>query len=308
MDWLNYHHLRYFWTVAREGSIARASRLLHVSPPSISTQLRLLERRFGEHLFERRGRTLQLTEMGRFVASYAEQIFALGRELVDAVRDNPTGQPARLQIGVADVVPKQLTHRLLAPLLHGEAPVHLVVREDRPERLLADLAVFALDLVIADAPAAAGARVRAFHHPLGHCAVAVFGSRRLRTRVRGALPAALAGQPFLLPAEGSELRRDFEALLREHQLRVRVVAEADDSALLKTFARDGAGLVLAPAVLADDLARTHGLVPCGTLPGVQARYHAITVERRVRHPALVRLLQLARAGLFEAPARPRPER
>ena len=298
MDWLNYHHLRYFWAVAREGSIARASKQLHVSQPSISTQLRQLERSLGEKLLQKHGRGLQLTDMGRFVLGYAEQIFSLGRDLLDAVRDQPTGQPVRLQVGIADVVPKQLSHRLLAPLLVGDPPVRIVVQEDRPERLLAELAVFALDVVIADVPAAVGSRVRAFHHPLGSSPVGVFGTRKVAAPLRRGFPGSLRDQPFVLPLEQAELRRDFDALLRDRDIRVRIVAEVEDSALQKTFARDGAGLVLAPTVLAHDLAETHGLVACGTMPGLQARYFAITVDRRVKHPAFPLLLRSARQGLF----------
>lgn len=298
MDWLNYHHLRYFWAVAREGSIARASKLLHVSQPSISTQLRQLERFLGEKLLQRHGRGLQLTDMGRFVLGYAEQIFSLGRDLLDAVRDQPTGQPQRLQVGITDVVPKDLSHRLLGPLLDGDPPVRLVVHEDQPDRLLAELAIFGLDVVIADGPAAAGTKVRAFHHPLGSSPVGVFGSRRMVAPLRSDFPASLRDRPFVLPQEHSDLRRDFEALMRQRDIRVRVVAEIEDFALQSTFARSGAGLVLAPTVLAADLARVHGLASCGDLPGLQARYFAITVDRRVKHPALASLLRNARRGLF----------
>jgi LysR family transcriptional activator of nhaA len=298
MDWLNYHHLRYFWAVAREGSIARASRLLHVSQPSISTQLRQLERSLGEKLFAKHGRGLQLTDMGRFVLGYAEQIFALGRDMIDAVRDRPTGQPIRLQVGVADVVPKQLCHRLLGPLLTGEPPIRIVVHEDRPERLMAELAVFGLDVVIADVPAAAGTRVRGFHHLLGQSAVGVFGTKKRVAALRRGFPGSLADQPFLLPLEHSEMRRDFEALLRDLGVHVRTVAELEDSALQKTFAREGAGLVLAPSVLAADLAARHGLVSCGDLPGMLAKYYAITVDRRTKHPAFPLLLRAARRDLF----------
>lgn len=298
MDWLNYHHLRYFWTVAREGSIARASKLLHVSQPSISTQLRQLEAFLGEKLLQRHGRGLQLTDMGRFVLGFADQIFSLGRDMLDAVRDQPTGQPLRLQVGIADVVPKALSHGLLAPLLASDAPVRIVVHEDRPERLLAELAVFGLDVVIADVPAASGTRVRAFHHPLGSSPVSVFGAKKLVAGLRRDFPASLRDAPFVLPLEQTELRREFDALMRERDVRVRVVAEVEDSALQKRFAASGAGLMLAPSVLAKDLAAIHGLVPCGDLPGLEARYFAITVDRRLKHPALAVLMRSARRGLF----------
>lgn len=297
MDWLNFHHLRYFFTVARDGSIARASRALHVSQPSISTQLGQLERALGEKLFQKQGRGLALTDIGRLVYGYAEQIFGLGRELLDAVRDRPTGRPVRVQVGVADVVPKDLAFRLLQPLVAGPESVRLVVREDQPERLLAELALFHLDLVIADVPAAAGTKVKAFHHLLGQSDVAVFGVPKLARRLQAGFPASLHGQPFVLPLDDSELRRDFEVWQRTQGLGVDVRAEVEDSALGKTLAAAGLGFVLAPQVLAADL-RRRGLVSVGAVPGLACRYFAITVERRVKHPAVARLLATARQDLF----------
>lgn len=297
MDWLNYHHLRYFWTVAREGSIARASRLLHVSQPSISAQLRLLERALGERLLQKHGRGLQPTEMGRLVQGYADQIFALGRELVDAVRDRPTGQPLRLQVGVADVVPKQLAQRLLLPARGLGAPVRLLVREDQPERLLAELGLYELDLVISEAPPP-GSKVKVFQHPLGSSPIGVFGSEELAAKAARGFPDSLAGLPFLLPLEHSELRRHVDEWLRGRELRLHVDGEFEDAALLQTFAGDGAGLLFAPTVLAGELRRQHGLQMAGELDGVRARYFAVTVERRVEHPAVVAILRAARDEVF----------
>lgn len=297
MDWLNFHHLRYFFTVVRDGSIARASRSLHVSQPSISTQLRQLERSLGEKLLQKQGRGLVPTDIGRLVYGYAEQIFGLGRELLDTVRDRPTGRPVRVQVGVADVVPKDLAFRLLQPLVAGPEPARLVVREDHPERLLADLALYHLDLVVADVPAAAGTKVKAYHHLLGESAVGVFGVRKLAKRLQAGFPRSLQGQPFVLPLDDNELRRDFDAWQHTSGIAVDVRAEVEDSALGKTLAAAGIGFVLAPQVLANDL-RQRGLVGVGTLPGLSCRYFAITVERRVKHPAVARLLATARQDLF----------
>ena len=298
MDWLNYHHLRYFAVVARECSIAAASRVLHTSPPAISTQLRRLERSLGEKLFEKQGRGLRLTDTGRLVQGYADQIFGLGAELQDAVRDRPTGRPLRVQIGVADVVPKDLACRLLEPLLLGEPPIRPVVTEDRTDRLLAELALYHLDLVVADAPIAAGSRVKAFHHLLGECAVGVFGSTSRRRAVRQGFPGSLAGQPFVLPLPESELRREFDAWLRQQDLAVEVVAEIEDQALARPLAAAAGALLLAPVVLAEAVQGGGGLGLVGEIPSVRCRYYAITVERRVRHPAVARVLARARDGLF----------
>lgn len=298
MEWLNFHHLRYFFVVAREGSIAKAGALLHTSQPAISTQLRQLERALGEKLFQKQGRGLVLTDSGRLVYGFAEQIFGLGRELLDAVRDRPSGALPRVQIGIADVVPKDLAFRLLEPLLVGADRARVVVHEDRHERLLAELALFQLDLVIADSPIGAGTRVKAFHHPLGKSAIGVFGREHRARGLRGKFPESLAGQPFVLPLEDSALRREFDAWSRARGLSIDVVAEVEDDALARRLAAAGHGLFLAPTVLADDLKRNFGLHPVADVPGVEARYFAVTVARRVSNPAVVRLLSAARYGLF----------
>ncbi|MBL8752296.1 MAG: LysR family transcriptional regulator [Planctomycetes bacterium] len=298
MEWLNFHHLRYFHVVAREGSIARAGEVLHTSQPAISTQLRQLEQALGEKLFQRQGRGLSLTEAGRLVQGYAEQIFGLGRELLDAVRDRPTGAPLRVQIGVCDAVPKDLSFRLLEPLLRGPERSRVVVHEDRAERLLAALATFELDLVIADGPIATGSRVKAFHHPLGESAIGVFGRADRVKALRGTFPASLRGAPFLLPLPDSELRRAFDIWARDHDLAPDLVAEVEDDALLRSLASAGHGFVLAPTVLGRDLAATAKLAKVAEVPGVRVRYMAVTVARRVDNPAVVRLLAGARDKLF----------
>jgi LysR family transcriptional regulator, transcriptional activator of nhaA len=298
MEWLNFHHLRYFFVVVREGSIAKASAVLHTSQPAISTQLRLLERALGEKLFQKHGRGLVPTETGRLVYGYAEQIFGLGRELLDSVRDRPTGAPVRVQIGIADVVPKDLAFRLLEPLLVGPDRARVVVHEDQHDRLLASLATFQLDLVIADSPIGAGSRVKVFHHPLGSSAIGVFGREPDVRALRGAFPESLRGQRFVLPLEDSGLRREFDAWLRDCGIPVEVVAEVEDDALARPLAAAGHGFLLAPTVLADDLARSRGMAKVADVPGVVARYYAVTVARRVDNPAALRLLAAARRNLF----------
>ncbi len=298
MEWLNYHHLRYFFVVAREGSIAKAGKMLHTSQGAISTQLRQLDRALGERLFRRQGRGLVLTDIGGLVYGYAEQIFGLGRELLDTVRDRPSAGPPRVQVGIADVVPKDLAFRLLEPLLAGGERCRLTVQEDRYDRLLAQLAVFELDLVIADAPIGAGRAVKAFHHLLGTSAIGVFG-RPTRTRgLEASFPRSLQGQRFVLPLDDSELRRDFDGWLRTAGVAIEIVAEVEDDALARSFAAAGHGLMLAPTVLASDLRRTRGLALVGEVPGVSARYYAVTVARQVKNPAVARLLDAARADLF----------
>jgi len=294
MEWLNYHHLRYFWVVAREGGIAKAAGQLHVSQPAISTQLKSLERALGERLFARVGRRLQLTEMGRLVLRYADEIFAIGRELLDTLKDRPTGRPLRFQVGIADAVPKQVAQHLLEPALRMPEPVQLVCREDKPERLLAELSVFGLDLLISDAPLSHIGKVKAFHHLIGDSPLAVFGTAALARRARAGFPRSLDGQPFLLQTEGASLRRSADAWFGQMELRPRIVGEFDDSATLKAFARSGAGLLIAPTSIEADLRSLYRLERAGDVTGASEQIYAITVERRVKHPAVLAILAAAK--------------
>ncbi|MFO0984369.1 MAG: LysR family transcriptional regulator [Planctomycetota bacterium] len=210
MEWLNYHHLLYFWVTAKEGGIARAGEHLELSLPTISAQIHALERALGEKLFEKRGRRLVLTEMGRIVFRYADEIFQLGRELLDTVKGRPTGQPVRLVVGIADVIPKLVARRLLEPARHLPEAVHLVCREDRPERLFAELSLHSLDVVITDAPVPPGSSVRAFNHLLGECGIGFFGTRALKRVFGRRFPESLDQAPVLLPTANTALRRSLE--------------------------------------------------------------------------------------------------
>jgi len=298
MAWLNYHHLLYFWTVAREGSITRAAQVLHLTQPAISAQLRTLERALGEKLFAKSGRTLVLTDVGRTVYRYAEEIFTLGRELQETVAGRPTGRPARLLVGVADALPKLIAYRLLEPALHLPEPVHLVVRDDTPARLLADLAIHALDVVLADAPVAPTGAVRAFTHLLGECGVTVFGTPALAAIYRRHFPASLAGAPFLFPAATSALRRSLDQWFDRQGVRPSSVAEVEDSAVLKVFGQSGVGLFAAPSAIERDVVRQYRVRVVGRIDDVRERFYAITVERRIAHPAVVAISSAAREQLF----------
>ncbi|HJU42624.1 MAG TPA: transcriptional activator NhaR [Vicinamibacterales bacterium] len=303
MEWLNYHHLLYFWTVAREGTIARASQELRLAQPTISGQIRALENQLGEKLFQRSGRNLVLTDIGRVVFRYADDIFATGRELMDTLKDRPTGRPVRLQVGVADEVTKIIAYRLLEPALRLPQPVHIVCRDGASERLLTDLATHALDLVIADAPIAPGIKVKAFTHPLGETPVTVFGTAKLAAPRRKNFPRSLDGAPFLVPTAGKTLRRTLDHYFDQASIRPRIVAELDDSALLTTFGQAGAGLFVAPTVLEKEVARQHGVAIVGRLDGVKERYYAITVERRLKHPAVIAISEAANEMLVPAKSR-----
>ena len=298
MAWLNYHHLLYFWTVARTGSVTRAAEELHLTQPAISAQLRTLERALGERLFARSGRHLVLTEVGQLAFRYADEIFRTGRELQEALAGRPSGRPVRFTVGVADAMPKLLTYRLLEPALALAEPLHLVLREDEPNRLLADLAVHAVDLVLSDAPAAPSVKVRAYSHLLGSCGVTIFGTAELAKAHRRRFPASLDDAPFLLPTENTVLRRSLEEWFVAQGIRPRVVAEIEDSAVLKVFGQEGAGLFAAPTAVEREVRRQYTVRVVGRIEDVRERFYAISAERRIRHPSVLALTSTARHEIF----------
>ena len=298
MEWLNYHHLLYFWTVAREGSVTRASQQLRLAQPTVSGQLKALEDALGEKLFERTGRRLVLTDVGRVVLRYADEIFSLGRELQDTLKGRPTGRPIRFTVGVADAVPKLVAYRLLLPALSLPEPVHIVCREDKPERLLAELSVHSLDLVISDSPVGAGVKVKAYSHLLGETPVAFFGSDALASGYRKGFPRSLEGAPVLMPTEGSTLRRSLDQWLDTEGIRPRVVGEIEDSALLKVFGQAGVGLFAAPVAIEAEVRAQFGVKLLGRVDSVKERFYALSAERKLKHPAVVAICEGARRRLF----------
>ncbi len=298
MEWLNYHHLLYFWVVAREGSIARACERLGLAQPTISGQLRDLEQSLGEALFHRAGRGLVLTETGKMVFGYADDIFKLGQELQNAVKDRRPGRPRRLVVGVTDVLPKLVVHRLLEPVQQLDEPVHLVVREGKPERLLGDLAIHNLDVVLSDAPPASFLKVKVFSHPLGECGVSFFARDDLARRHAAAFPACLHNAPILLPTEESAVRRSLEQWFRSERITPVVRGEFDDSALLKTFGRAGKGMFAMPSVIEEEVCRQYEVRVIGRAERVRVRCYAITAGRRLEHPAVAAVCASARNDLF----------
>ncbi len=293
MEWVNFNHLLYFWTVAREGGVTAAARQLIVSPSTVSDQLQQLERYFGTLLFERSGRKMLLTESGRLVARYADDIFSLGRELSRSVREGTAGRRV-LEVGVADVVPKLVTRQLLEPLLGLAEPVRLVVREGEPDRLFGELAAHRLDVVISDAPAARTASVRVYDHLVAESGLLLFGTPALTKRYNKSFPQSLNSAPMLLPAPRTSMRRVLDRWFDRRDISPVVVAEFDDSALMKEFGATGAGLFVAPGAVEETVHHQYGTRTVGEIDGAIERYYAITVERRVSHPAVAHLLQSAR--------------
>ena len=298
MDWLNYHHLLYFWTVAREGSISRACERLHVAQPTISSQLRKLEKSVGDQLFKRVGRNLVLTETGQLVLRYADEIFSLGQELTDVLQGRPTGSPLRFVVGVAMVVPKLIAYRLIEPALRLSEPIQLTCDEGALDDLLLELAAHRLDIVLSDSPIGPTVNVRAYSHLLGECSVSVFGATELARKFRRKFPASLDGAPFLLPRRSTDLRRSLDEWFESQGIRPQVVAEFEDSALLKAFAEEGVGIFAAPSAIEKEICRQYRVCPIGELPDVRERYYAISIERKLKHPAVVAISDTAREKLF----------
>jgi LysR family transcriptional activator of nhaA len=286
----------------REGGISAAARVLHVAQPTISAQLKTLEDQLGEPLLVRAGRGVAMTEVGRTVYAYADEIFSLGREMMDTVKNGLPGRLARLRVGIADVVPKLVARQLLMPALQPPVSMQLQCREDRHERLLADLAIHDLDLVITDHPLGPGERVRAFNHGLGDSGVSFLGTVDLAERWGGDFPRSLAnGAPFLMPMESSSVRRSLDAWFETEGIRPHIVAEFEDSALLKVFGEAGAGLFCLPTIVEAAAVSTHGVVVVGRTEAVRERYWAISPERRLKHPAVLAISQAAREGLGTRP-------
>ncbi|MBI2059314.1 MAG: transcriptional activator NhaR [Nitrospirae bacterium] len=299
MEWLNYHHLLYFWTVARLGSIARASEEIHLSPPTISGQIRALEKALGEKLFRKIGRGLILTDFGQLASRYAETIFSTGREFMETVRGRPPDRPLRFVVGIADVVPKWVAYRLLAPILHLPEAVQLVCREGKPDRLLADLAIHELDMVLTDAPVPPMIKVRAFNHLLAESMVSIFGAPAVAARYRRRFPQSLEAAPMLLPTENTSLRRSLEQWFHEEGIRPKTVGEFEDSALLKVFGQTGHGLFPAPVIIERDVRAQHGAIAVGRIPGVRERFYAVSVERRISHPAVQAISSSAKRNVVD---------
>lgn len=300
MEWLNYHHLLYFWTVAGVGSIARACERLQLSQPTISAQLRALERSLGIDLFRREGRSLILTDAGQIVFRYADEIFGLGREMVDTLRSRPTGRPLRFTVGIADVVPKWAAFRLLQPILTRLDGVRLICREGKPDRLLAELSVHRLDLVLSDGPIGSDSRIRARSQLLHESTIVLLGTSTLVERYAPGFPGSLDGAPFLIPADNTALRRALEHWFEGVGVHPDIRGEFEDSALMKVFGQVGMGIFPIPALSSEAVQQQLGVSRIGEIDSIRERYYAITVHRKIKHPAVTALCETADPDLPRA--------
>ena len=298
---LNYKHLHYFWAVAKAGGVTRASERLHLTPQTISGQLSLFEEVLGEKLFNRAGRHFELTEAGRLVLGYADEIFALGQELEETLHHSPTGRPMQFSVGVTDAVPKSVAYQLLEPAMQITDPPRIICREGKVIDLLAELAVHRLDIVIADGPMPPTVDVHGFSHFLGECGTTFFATAELARRYSGEFPACLDGAPLLLPSEDVAVRPRLTRWFRDQRIRPRIVGEFDDGALMKAFGHAGVGIFPAPTAIADQVVRQHDVLSIGSTVEVIEQFYAISVERKLTHPAVVAISRAARQALFGKP-------
>ena len=299
MEWLNYHHLFYFWNVAKEGTVSAAAQKLHLARPTVTAQVRELEKSVGQKLFQKKGRYLELTEFGKQVFEYAEEIFAIGRELTDFVATGKSGFHKKFVVGMPDVVPKLVAYELLKPAIEHPDGLHIVCYEGKFDQLLADLALHKMDLVISDAPAPATLDVRVYSHKLGECGLSFLAVHELATKLRRRFPESLHGAPMLLPTEHTAVRRALNVWLDDQGIHPHIVAEFEDSALLKVFGQSGLGVVPIPTAIEKEVRKQNNLSLVGRLDEVIDRFYAISVEKRVHHPAVAAIVKQARSQIFD---------
>lgn len=298
---LNFKHLSYFHAVAKAGAVNRAAEKLHLTPQTLSGQLTLFEQRLGVSLFRRTGRRLELTDAGRLALSYADEIFQVSSELEEILRNRHGERPFLFRVGIADVVPKSIAYRLLAPALALAEPVRMVCREDKFERLLADLSIHRLDMVLADRPLPPDIDVKGYSHLLGECGLTFFATPSLAVGLDGEFPRLFDGAPLLIPGEDSAMRAPLLRWLGGQDISPRLVGEFDDGALMKSFGQGGAGIFPAPTAIAAEVAAQYGVVPLGCTEAVKERFFLITAERKISHPAALAVSEAAHQGLFTKP-------
>lgn len=295
---LNFLHLFYFWMVVRHGGISSACERLHLTQPTISIQIRKLEKALGHPLFSRAGRDLELTEVGKIVSEYADEMFAVGRELLGALRGLPSKHSLRLHVGVPMVLPKLTTYRLLEPVLHFPQALQIICHEAPMDELVAGLLRHQQDVILSNSPLPANKRVRSYSHLLGSCGIALCASRELAARLQRRFPQSLDGAPMLMPAVNTEFRRLLDGWLDDQGLTPRIVAEINDSALLQQFGQGGAGVFPIPAAVLEEAKRQYDVELIGLLDNVQLQFYAITLQRKLTHPAVVAISVAAKEGLL----------
>lgn len=298
MSNINLKHLRYFWVVASEGSITQASEKLHLTPQTISGQLRMLEESIGNKLFKKAGRNLVLSDTGQTVFSYADEMFSLETELSDILEGRPNPKNLSFNVGVAMVVPKLIAYRVLEPVMDMQEDIKLICHEAPLVDLLADLSVHKLDLVLADAPISPTLNVKAYNHLLGESGITFFARKEEVNKYKRGFPASLDGAPMLMPTNSSSLRRALDQWLEREGLKPQIVAEFEDRALMKAFGEAGAGIFTTPTAVEEDVIAKYGVKIIARSEDIQERFYAISAERRIKHPAVAAIAEAAKENLF----------
>ncbi len=298
MPSLNYKHLRYYWMVAKTGSIAKAAEQLHLTPHAVSGQINEFEQSLGVELFKKSGRNLELTEAGRRIMVYADDIFTTGDQLLDVLRNQLQTRRRHFRVGIADAVPKVIAYRLLEPAMQIEEPLRLNCREGRLDLLLAELALHKLDVVIADRPLGNHLSIRAYNHLLGKCGLTIFGTAALAKKFAGKFPQRLQGAPFLIPGEDVAVQAKILRWMGDHQLQTVIVGEFDDGALMKAFGRAGAGFFFAPSAMKEEICRQYKVQAIGEVPEIIEEIYLLTTDRRLNDPAVVAISDAAKQDLF----------
>jgi LysR family transcriptional activator of nhaA len=300
MEWLNYHHLFYFWTTVKSGSISAAAETLQLARPTVAAQIKGLEKSFGQNLFRKQGRGLVLTEFGTQVHEYAEEIFAVGHELREFVKTGNTGNRKRFAVGLADVVPKHIAFELLKPAMRMKERPRAVCYEGKLIDLLADLALHRLDLVISDAPAPPTLDFKVYNHKLGECGLSMLAVPSLAKQYRKGFPKSLTDAPTLLPTDHTAVRRSLDIWMDGREIFPDIVAEFEDSALLKVFGQAGEGIFPVPTAIEELIKKQYGVHLVGRVPEVLDKFYAISAEKRVQHPATSMIVRQARNKLFDS--------
>ena len=298
MEWLNYHHLYYFWTVIREGGITAAGKRLNLVPSTISSQLSTLEEALEVKLFRRVGRNIEPTEMGQLVFQYADEIFSLGKELMSTVRGHPRAGRIPIRVGVVDALPKMVVRDLLDPVFKLPEQIRLVCHENKKKALLAELALHEIDIVLSDSPMESGLSVKAYNHTLGECGVTFFAVDRMSRPLQQEFPYSLEGAPMLLPLQKTTLREELDLWLESLNITPAIIGEFDDAALLKAFGQRGDGIFMAPTVIEDEIRRQYQVSVVGRTEDLMYRFYAISIEKILTHPAVVAISTAAHHSLF----------
>ncbi len=303
MDWLNYHHFYYFWVVAREGTIVKAGEKLRLAHPTISAQIQRLEASLGVKLFARRGRNLVMTESGQVAFRYADEIFSLGRDFVAAIKGHAGDSAIRVIVGVAGIQPPSLVRRFLEPAFDLGKGIMISCRSDMSlDEFLAELALHRIDVVIADRPVGAGAAVRVYSHLLGECSTTLLATSEVSAPLRAKFPASLEGVPFVMPGSEAAVSRALYSWFEDTAIRPRVIAECEDGALAKEFGKAGKGVFAIPSVMQAEVQKQYGVVVVGQVPTIKQQFYAISVERKIKHPAVAAICAAARSSIFHVPA------